>query len=416
MQVKVNKNKQRKATYLDYVSATPIDPRVKAHYIKLLSLDANPYSVYEKGVKAFGIIKDAKKTIAGVLSCSAGEVVCTSGGTEANNLAVIGLWRGIKDVLQKKSTQLHVVTSTVEHKSVLEPIAFLEREGVLVTRLRPEKDGTISPEKLKEALTDKTFLVSLMYANNEVGSINNIRELAKVVRQHRKKKTSSVHEPAWPVGKLSTKNFPYFHTDACQSVSTLPLEVPSLGVDLLTLNSAKTYAPSGVGVLFVKKNTPLAPIMFGGGQEAGLRSGRENPALISAFAYGLSICAKERVKEHERLSKLKTYFILKIKKIFPNVSINAGEGGLSYVVSICIKGLDAELAVFQMDHEGFQISQASTCMNTSTYSYSYVVKEISENASCETESLRFSFGRWTVKKDIDNCLKALKKIQLLQGI
>lgn len=407
MKQKVGKNK--KETYLDYVSATPIDPRVKKHYVKLLSLDANPYSVYKKGVKAMNVIEEAKKSIARVLLCASNEIVFTSGGTEANNLAIIGLWRGIKQSFKQKSQPLHIVTSTIEHKSVLEPIGFLEKEGVRVTRLQPEQDGTINPEKLREVLTENTFLVSLMYANNEVGSINNIKELAKVVRQYRKKNPSTNRQS-------SIKNFPYFHTDACQAVTTLPLEVSSLGIDLLTLNSAKTYAPSGVGVLFIKRNTPTLPIIFGGGQEKGLRSGRENPALISAFAYALSLCVTEREKESKRLLQLKKYFIVNIKKIFKTSVVNAGEAGLPHVVSVCIKGLDAELAVFQMDHEGFQVSQASTCMNTTSDSYSYVVKELSPLTNCATSSLRFSFGRWTTKKDIDNCLVALKKIQLLQAI
>ncbi|MES2060176.1 MAG: cysteine desulfurase family protein [Patescibacteria group bacterium] len=385
----------QKRIYLDYASATPLDPRV---FVRMRSIEskvhANPDSLYKEGREAKKVLEEARKISAEILRARPSEIIFTSGATESNNLAILGVFSRIKNA--------HIITSTIEHKSILEPIRHLESLGAGVTYIHPNADGVISPKDISKALRPETALVSIGYANSEIGTIQPIAEIAKEIRHFRK----LPH-----VGHVGV----VFHTDATQAANYLSLDVQKLGVDLLTLNSPKVYGPAGIGALYIKKGTKINPITFGGGQESGMRSGRELPLLASGFAEALKIADKEREKESKRLTKLRDYFFKKILEIDTEIKINGDrENRLPNNVNICVKDLDAEFAVYQMDERGIACSSASTCTNLSEDSISYVVEEIKPAENCAASSLRFSLGRYTTKSEIDVCLKSLKDVILKQ--
>lgn len=379
---------------MDYASTTPLGKEVKTAMKKVEGVFANPSSLYESGVKAKNILENARKEVAGILNARKDEIVFTSGGTEGNNMIVFGLYNHFSK-FQKK---LHIVTSTIEHASVLEPIRELESRGVEVSYIKPNSEGLIDPREIKKALKKETFLVSVMYANNEIGTIQPIREIAKVVRDFKKNNQES---------------FIYFHTDACQAGNYLSLDVVYLGVDFMTLDGGKIYGPKGSGAIFRKKIAPALLFIFGGGQESGIRSGTENIMYVVGFAAALRAATSSREKESARLSVLQKYFFDQISKKFPKVSINGGKDfRLPNNINICVPGLDAEFVIFQLDKHGIECSASSACMNLKGESSSYVIREVS-GEKCASSSLRFSLGKFSKKTDIDHCLKVLSGVILV---
>lgn len=254
--------------YLDYNATTPVDPRVAREICRVLEEEpGNPSSAHPLGRRARGLVDEARARVAALLGAFSDEVIFTGGGTEANNLTL----KGVTAALRARGD--HVVTTSVEHPAVLEPCRWLERQGLRVTRLPVDDVGLVSPRALEEALSDETVLVSIMHANNETGAIMPVAELARVAKAR---------------GAL-------FHTDAAQSAGKVPLDVAALGVDLLTLAGHKLYAPKGVGALYVRRGTPLEPLLHGAGHEGGRRAGTENvPYLV-----GLGL-ACELAREHLR--------------------------------------------------------------------------------------------------------------------
>ncbi len=388
---KFNKSKGR--VYLDFGATTPVDPKVLKVMTHLLASNpGNPASLHKEGRDARAVLDSTRQSVAKHLSASPSEILFTGGGTESNNLAIKGT------VAACSVPMPHIITSTIEHLSVLEPIRELERNGAKVTYLRPNADGIINPKDVRDALRDDTVLVSIMYANNEIGVIQDVKEIAKVIRQYKKTTNKS--------------SYPYFHTDAAQALGYLDMNTQKLGADLISLDSGKVYGPKGVGLLYIKRGVKILSVMQGGGQESGLRSGTENVALIAGFAEALSINEKVKSKESARLTKLRDYFTLKLLNLGANLNGSKVER-LPNNVSVCFQGFDAEFAVFALDERGIAASSASTCMNLKEDSYSYVVEEIGK-ADCKASSLRFTLGRTTSKSDIDNCLQAIKEVLLLQ--
>lgn len=404
--------------YLDYASATPLDPQVLRAMHETLGFFANPASLYEEGRKAKEISDKARKTVATVLRAVPSEIIFTSGGTEANNLAIFGAIDYFSKI--NPNTKPHIIVSTIEHSSVLEAVKKLKEEkGTEVSFIKPDKGGIINLKDIRSALKKNTALISVMYANNEIGTIEPIIEIAKVIRHFKKAKSlpDLLRKSKQASYKLKAKSFPasfpLFHTDAAQATNYLSLDVLKLGVDLMTLDASKFYGPKGMGVLFARKNIPLLPQIVGGGQENNLRSGTENLSSIIGFAKALQIAEKIKAKESKRQEVLRDYFVGKLSKL-PGATINGSmQNRLPNNISVCINGLDAEFAVFQLDNRGIAASSASTCMNLKEDSYSYVVEELGK-IGCSRSSLRFSLGRNTAKKDIDNCLKALKEVVFKQ--
>ena len=424
--------------YLDYASLTPIDPRVlkvMGEYSK--PQYANPSSWYKQGVAAKKALDAGRKGVADFLHAHADEIIFTSGGTEANNLAL----RGVKG--------RHLIISEIEHSSIRETAFVLEKNGVEVTRIGVDEKGIVRLDELKKAIKPETFLVSIMMVNNETGAVQPIREIAKIIRQARARFSEKIDGQV-VVGAA----YPLFHTDAAQAALYEDLNVDQLGVDLLTLDGSKVYGPRGMGALYVRRkilNTEppaIEPIIYGGGQEKGLRSGTENLPSIMGFAKALEIIAakagKDREKESERIFQLKDYFVTELLKIRRDIRINSGFSGKSgggtqtpvslaksdekvrhfsnmtkrdtpatslvssvapHILNISIPGIDNEFLLFQLDAAGIACSTKSSCLRDEDESY--VLKAMGADSK---NSLRFSFGRWTKKGDITIVIKKIRDI------
>lgn len=388
--------KKTKRIYLDTGAATPVDQRVfKVMAPFLRQAFGNPSSIHQEGVEAFRAKENARKEVADVLKAHPDELYFTSGGTEADNMAIFGIARGLL-AFKKIPKPGHIIVSAIEHQAVLEPCLKLEQEGWRVTRLAVNEKGLVEMAALKEALSDDTVLLSIIYANNEIGTIQPIREIAKELRHWRD------HRPSrWPL---------VFHTDACQAPRFLPLDVAVLGVQAMTINGSKIYGPKGVGCLYLKRGVPCEPIIYGGGQEKGLRSGTENVAGIVGLAKALSICESERAKESERLARLRDYFIIKVRKGIPDVLVNGDLlSRLPNNVNITIPGIFAELLLLELDYRGVACSTGSACSYHSK-DESHVLVALGHTKDYADSTLRFSLGRDTTKKDIDFTVDCLKKL------
>jgi cysteine desulfurase len=346
--------------YLDYASLTPIDKRVFKEIKKYYNMDyTNPSSLYLSGVKAQNALENAKRRVAKVLHAHSDEIVFTSGGTESNEL-----------VLKNHN---NIVISAIEHSSII--------KDSRATHIPVDLNGVINLEKLKNAITPETTLVSIMFVNNETGIIEPIEEVAKIIRDFRKKNNSM---------------YPLIHTDASQALY-LPMYVEKLGVDLLTLDGNKIYGPRGIGALYVKRGTPKIE-----------REGTANIPAIMGFAKALEIMEEKREKEVKRIGELKKYFFDELKKINLNIKVNGDlENSSVHILNIEIPGIDSEFFVLQLDAKGIECSTKSACLRDEDESY--VLKEMKANSK---NSIRFSFGRKTSKRDIKKTVKIIEKILL----
>jgi len=402
-----------KRIYLDCASLTPIDPRVLREMKKYYSPEyANPSSLYREGVAAKKALEEGRKMVADFIHAHADEVVFTSGGTEANGLALEGAGRAAH---RNGIAKPHIIISAIEHSSIMETAAMLEKHGVSVTRLPVDARGIISLEELKKSITPDTFMVSIMTVNNETGVIQPIREIVKIVRDW--KKQGSNH-PSTSSGQAKISAYPLFHTDAAQALYE-DLNMEKTGIDLLTLDSSKMYGPRSTGCLYIRRGTPIEPIVYGGGQEAGMRSGTENIPAVRGFAKALEIIQKEgsnhpstssgqakKQKESARLLVLRTYFIDQLKRIRPDIVIH-GEGGQvsPHILNVSIPGIDNEFFVLQLDAKGIACSTKSSCLRDEDESY--VLKAIGADSST---SVRFSFGRWTKKGHVKKAIRVIETV------
>ena len=388
-------NWAKKRIYLDTAASTPVDPRVvKAMTPFLSSSFGNPLSLHREGTEAQTALETARKSIAEILGAHADEIVFTSGGTEGDNLAILGVARGLlaKNKILKPG---HIITTQIEHRAVLEACEKLEGEGWEITYLPVDKEGLVDLKALKEALRPDTALVSVMYTNNEIGTIEPIREVAKILRHFRKEQKE--------------ERLPYLHTDACQAPRFLPLGVEQLGVDLMTINGSKIYGPKGTGALFVKRNTFIEPLVYGGGQERGLRSGTENVAGIVGMAKALEIAQAGREKESAKLSDLRGHFIESLAKL-PGVTINGSLAErLPNNVNVTLDGQFGELMVLRLDAKGIACSTGSAC-SAHHKDDSHVIISIGKTRADADNTLRFTLGHDTTKKDIDYTVKVIKEI------
>ncbi|MEK7646420.1 MAG: cysteine desulfurase family protein [Patescibacteria group bacterium] len=405
--------------YLDYASLTPVDPRVTAEIKKYSTQEyANSSSLYKEGVSARTVIESSRKKVSDMLHALPDEIVFTSGGTEANGLALEGVGRAAH---RNGFTKPHLIISDIEHSSIREYAAMMEKHGVEVTRVAVGADGIVSAEDIKKAIRPETFLVSIMYVNNEIGTVQPIREIAKVIRQARKEFSKEGED----------RRYPLFHTDACQAPLHLDMNVSQLGVDMITLDGGKVYGPRGVGCLYVRRGTPIEPIMYGGGQERGLRSGTENVAGIAGFARALELATIMKEKESQRIGELRDFFIEELQKIKPGITVNPrvfsnSDRGVEdkdfskiakmaevtrkvvtspHILNVSIPGIDNEFLLFQLDAGGVAVSTKSSCLRDEDESY--VLKALGADT---TTSIRFSFGRWTKKGHICSTLKIVKKL------
>ncbi|MCR4275330.1 MAG: cysteine desulfurase [Candidatus Wolfebacteria bacterium] len=407
--------------YFDYAATTPIDPEVlKEINSNLRNNFGNPGSLNFFGQAAMAMVDKSREKIANAINADFREIIFTGSATEANNLALRGILKnarlrqGFGGQVKTKSKKPRIIVSAIEHESILETARDLsarggsafggEKEGVEIIYLPVDKNGVVDLKKLENALNERTILVSIMYANNETGVIQPIAEIAEIIKKFKEKK--------YP--KPYTLNpTPYFHTDAVQAFQFLDCNIKNLGVDLMTLSAHKIYGPKGIGALYVRNSQlttyNLQPIITGGKQEFGLRSGTENVAMIAGFAKAIELANEKREKEKKRIFLLAQYFFKEIKKIVPSAQLNAGKAKrLPNILNIAFSGYDAESLLIKFDLNGTAVSRGSACMARSSQS-SYVLKEMGLSESEQRSSLRFSFGRFTTKEEMSKALKIIKK-------
>src|SRR3989344_6031537 len=387
------KNKEKRI-FLDYASITPVDLSVAKEMTKIQKdFWANPSSLHTEGERAKNILEEARIRIARILHCKASEVFFTASGTESLNIAILGICRedvilGTKPKADFGFALPHIIVSTIEHPAVLEPIKYLLKEGKAeVSFITPNEKGIINPDSIKK--------------------------IAKVIREYKSTRTLLVQN------KLLVG--PYLLVDASQSVLYENVSLERLGADLLVLDGIKIYGPRGMGLLVVKTGVKISPIIFGGGQEGGLRSGTENVVAVAGLAKALEIATKKREKESKSLTKLRDYAITEILKEIPNTSLNGDlENRLPNNINICFASpklsaksgfqkIDSEFLVIKLDTLGFAVSAASACHALSLENGSYVIEAVS-NKECASSSLRITLGRNTKKSDLDSFISALKKI------
>ena len=364
--------------YLDNSATTkPCDEAVKAALNAMENCYGNPSSLYEFGMQAEDIVTDARKTIAKALFCREDEVYFTSCGSESNNTAIFGAAE-----LLKRSGK-HIVTTAIEHPSVLEPVLALENAGYEVTRIAPDKFGNISLVDIENAVREDTVLVTMMYVNNEVGSILPVEKIKSILQ----KKGSRA----------------LVHIDCVQAFGKLKINAPALGADLISLSAHKIHGIKGAGVLFVKKGVRLSPLIKGGGQEKGLRSGTEAVPAIAAF--GAAVKALPDLNNSaEYLLKIKNYCLERLKA-FENVVINSPENSSPYILNFSFLGYRSETVLHHLERYFICVSSGSAC---SKGKGSYVLREMGLNQSVVDSALRLSFSRQTTTADIDKFIDALQ--------
>ena len=369
--------------YLDHAATTPMDPRVYEVMAPYFTEKfGNPSSIYQTGQIAKNAIEQARLNVANLIGAKPSEIIFTSGGTESDNMAILGVAKA------NRHKGKHIITSVIEHHAVLHPCEELEKEGFEVTYIPVETNGIVDPAKVKEAMREDTILVSIMYANNEIGTI----------------------QPIAKIGRACKKRGIPFHTDACQATGALMLNVDKLHLDLMTINGSKMYGPKGVGVLYVRKGVQIKPIIFGGEQEKRMRPGTENVPAIVGFVKALEIAEAEREKESERLIKLRDYMIKEILRKIPKTELNGDPiNRLPNNINISVLEIEGEALLLRLDMKGISASSGSACTSGSL-DPSHVVLALGKTHFVAHGSLRLTLGRSTTKKDIDYVLDVLPKI------
>ncbi len=380
-----------KEIYLDHAATTFVDPRVKEAMEKYWHEDfGNPSSFHAAGLRALKALNDSRATVAKILSCSPEEVIFTGSGTESINMAIKGVFRA------NKQRGNHIITSATEHHAVLETCKYLQKhDGADLTVLPVDKYGQVVPEVLEKAIRPDTVLITILYANNEIGTINRIAELAAIARKHNV----------------------LFHTDACQAAGCLDLCVQNLGVDLMTLNGSKVYGPKGVGVLYIKRGTNIHPLLHGGGQEFGLRSGTENIPLIVGFATALEIAHECREIECARVRALRDRLVSSILKSVPKTFLNGHPTErLPNNANITFMDIEGEALLLHLNEHGICASTGSAC-NSKSLEPSHVLLALGLPYEASHGSIRFTLGRHTTDADIDKVVEVLPGIvQKLRSI
>ena len=378
-----------KTIYLDHAATTPVRKEVLDEMIPYFSrLFGNPSGIYSLSQTSRAVLDDSRETIANVLGCSPQEVIFTSGGTESDNMAIKGVALGLKDLGN------HIITTNVEHHAVLHTCKQLETMGFEITYLPVDKYGLVHLDQVEEAITERTILVSVMLANNEIGSIMPIKEISNVVKNKSSELGTSV----------------FFHTDAVQGAGYLDINVDDLGVDLMSLSGHKIYGPKGVGVLFMRKNTPYENLINGGGQERDRRSGTENVPGIIGMSKALELVQKERELLSLNAAKLRDRVISGIFDSLGDVYLNGHPTlRLPNNANFSFKNIEGEPILLGLDFENICVSSGSAC-STSSLEPSHVLTAIGRSHDLARSSLRISFGKDNSIEDADKLLSSLIKL------
>lgn len=368
--------------YLDNAATTRLDPKVlKKMEPYFLTKYGNPSSIHGLGQEAFSDLENARDNVAKIINGEASGVVFTSGATEANNLII----RGVA-LAHKTKTKNKIIISAIEHPCVKESAKRLEKEGFVVDYLPVDRNGFVDLKVAKEKVKEDALLVSVMAVNNEVGTIQKIKELASIA-----------HEKG-----------AYFHTDAVQAVPYLKIDIKNWNVDFLSLSAHKFYGPKGVGVAYINPSIKIKPSIVGGGQENNIRSGTHNMPGIIGLSEALSISYKERDKYIEKVKDLRDYFLEKVKKEIPEVKLNGVlRNRVPANLNLMFGYIEGEAILMDLSQKGIHVSTGSAC-SASDLRASYVLKEMGLNDNFLNSNIRFSFGRFNNKKEIDYTVKSLK--------
>lgn len=372
--------------YLDNSATTQCSKRACDLMVELLIQDyGNPSSLHMKGVEAERYIKEAKEKIAKTLKVTENEIVFTSGGTESNNLAILG------SAMANKRAGMHLITTSIEHPSVGNPMAYLEEQGFTVTYLPVDKDGILSLDALGEAVTEETILVSLMHVNNEIGAIEPVEEAIKIVKEKNPKTL--------------------IHVDAIQSYGKLRIYPKRMGIDLLSVSGHKIHGPKGSGFLFIREKTKIKPILFGGGQQKGMRSGTENVPAIAGLGEAAAEIYEDFEKNVEHLYYLKEVFVEGIRKL-EGVTINgrSGRDFAPHIVSVSFAGVRSEVLLHDLEERGIYVSAGSACSSNAKKKVSATLEKIGLKKELAESTVRFSFSIHTTMEEIDYVLSELPPI------
>lgn len=367
--------------YFDNAATTAVYPEVKNLMIKLLEEDyGNPSSLHMKGVEAERYIKQATTQIAKELKCQEKELTFTSGGTESNNLAIIGA------AMAKRRAGKHIITTNIEHASVSATMEFLSKEGYEISTVGVNQDGTVNLDELKDTLREDTILVSVMYVNNEIGTIQPIEEISKIIK---------AYNPSI-----------LFHVDAVQAFGKIVFSPKRLGVDLLSISGHKIHGPKGSGVLYIKDKTLIRPIIYGGGQQKGMRSGTENVPAIAGMGLAAELMYKDHDNKMAHIKKLKDTFVEKVTAL-ENVYDNSGEA--PHIASISFVGIRSEVMLHALEDKGIYVSAGSACSSNKPH-VSNVLKAINLDSTKLESTLRFSFCETNTMEEVDYTVQVIEEI------
>ena len=372
-----------KRIYLDHAATTPTDPRVLETMLPYFSgAFGNPSSIHSLGQETRAAVEEARHKIASLIGAQSEEIIFTSGGTEADNFAI----KGAASANKQKGN--HVITTSIEHHAVLESCKFLEGQGFGVTCLSVDRNGLVDPDEIRKAITAGTILISVMHANNEVGTV----------------------QPIADIGKIAGERGICFHTDAVQTVGHIPVNVNELGIDLLAMSAHKLYGPKGVGALYIRKGTRIDSFMHGGGQERGLRASTENVPAIVGFGKAAEIAQREVDRESKRLTSLRDKLIQGLFERIPEIHLNGHPvQRLPNNVNVSIGFVEGESMAIGLDMEGIAASTGSAC-TSHDLEPSHVLLALGLPGVLARGSLRFSLGRETTEEEIGRVLEVLPRI------
>lgn len=371
--------------YLDNSATTKVFDSVKDIMVKTMQEDyGNPSSMHLIGMYAENYVKEAKNIIASAIKVDTKEIFFTSGGTECNNMAIIG------SAMANKRAGMHIITSSIEHPSVSNTMKYLEEQGFEVTRLGVDAKGVIDLEELKQAIRTDTILVSIMYVNNEIGSVQPIAEISKIIKENNK----SI----------------LFHVDAIQAFGKMEIYPRRLGIDMMSVSGHKIHGPKGSGFVYIKDKTKIKPIIYGGGQQNALRSGTENVPGIAGIGKAVEEVYKNLSETTERMKELKDYFIDEVVKI-DGVSVNSGkdENFAPHIISVSVDGVRSEVLLHSLEERNIYISAGSACASNKP-AISETLKAIGLKKELLDSTVRFSLSSFTTKDELDYSLDVMKEM------
>lgn len=372
-----------KKIYLDYAATSPCDPQVlEAMEPFFFDKPGNASSMHSFGQEAKKGVEDSREILAASIGAKPEEIIFTSGGTESNNNVIFGAAEALK------SKGNHIITSAIEHHAISEPCGYLEKNGYKITYVKVDKEGLVSPEDVKKAITDKTILISIMHANNEIGTIQPIQE----------------------IGRFAKEKGIYFHADAVQTIGHIPVNVNDLNVDFLSLSAHKFYGPKGVGALYIRKGVRIERLFHGGDQEKGRRPSTYNTTGIVGLGKAIELCLKNMDNETKEQIRLRDRMIKEIPQIIPEVKLNGHPKiRLPNNVNFSIRYIEGESILLSLDMLGVALSTGSAC-TSSSLEPSHVLLAIGLDHATAHGSLRITIGRWTKEKEIDYLLEHLPKV------